>query len=390
MKVTNAFLFFFFILSYHVSMAQKPQVILGIAKENKTVDYYEKQYNLWQKETKEDPENGFAWRQMYLAKRAYLQKTKSEVWRNNKPRIYKELDAIIAKARPFIDNTFEYYFIKAQNSSGKISLENSKKAYSLDSDRPEIYGWLFVDAVGSFQSEKAKELGSKMIHHNIYSNANLLWNLNSLNSMEKDAIFIGNGDQDILPKWVLQYGDNQRNDVLVISIWNMVNDKKYKQTVLNKIGMNEPPKGSDDFSNASDYVDYLTLALLKNGKRKAYMSSGSNVQFFKKHGIADNMYLVGNVVVYAENRFDNNKVLRANLKKYHLNHLIQNYQVHPEDGIIDTYMHLTYLPGIMNALEYYEKNKMTEEVEYYRKIIKAIASDSGKEKEVLSWYTPGK
>lgn len=387
MKNTLIFTILLLLLANFI-IAQKPQVILGIAKENKTIEYYENQYDLWDVVTQKDPKNGFAWRQKYLAKRAFLQKTKPEVWKNNKPAIYAELDIIIQKAKKYIDHTFEYYFIKSNNTSGKESVEYSQKAYELDPERTETYGWLFVDAVANFKNAKAQEIGHKMLANNIYSHANLIWNLNALNSMEKDAVFIGNGDMDILPKWVLQYGDYKRNDILVVSVWRMINDEKYYNRIINEVGMTQPNKTQKDFQNAAEYVEYLMLELLKNGKRKTYMTSGSNVKFFNKYDIADKMYQVGTVMVYSENRFDNNRVLRENLKNYYMDHILQNYQMHPEDEIIDTHMHLIYLASIMNAMEYYEKNKMESQVEYYRKLIKAIAAKSGRENEILGWYTP--
>ena len=262
-------------------------------------------------------------------------------------------------------------------------------AYELDPDRNETHGWLFVDVVMNFKHKKAKKIGARLLKNNLYSNANLIWNLNSLNTMEKNSIFIGNGDLDIIPKWALQYGNGVREDILVISRWSMANDESYRDSIFHKIGMNKLEKSIEDFTSPTEYVDYLTLHMLKNRKRKAYMTCGGDMNFFEKSGIADKIYLVGTTYVYSENRFDNNRVLRENLDQYQLDHLIKNFQKHPEDQMINTHMHLSYLPGIMNVLEYYEKNNLAEKALYFEKVFKTIAAQSGKEKEVLGWYTPG-
>ncbi|MDG2450924.1 MAG: hypothetical protein P8M34_14845 [Saprospiraceae bacterium] len=369
--------------------AQKPQKILGIAKEDKSLEYYLEQKELWEKEIKKDPENGNAWRQKYSAQRAFLQKSYPNLWQNDQAQIFSQLNEIIVDAKEYIDGSFEFYFIKSLNSTGKESIKYSKMAYELDPDRNETHGWLFVDVVMNFKHKKAKKIGARLLKNNLYSNANLIWNLNSLNTMEKNSIFIGNGDLDIIPKWALQYGNGVREDILVISRWSMANDESYRDSIFHKIGMNKLEKSIEDFTSPTEYVDYLTLHMLKNRKRKAYMTCGGDMNFFEKSGIADKIYLVGTTYVYSENRFDNNRVLRENLDQYQLDHLIKNFQKHPEDQMINTHMHLSYLPGIMNVLEYYEKNNLAEKALYFEKVFKTIAAQSGKEKEVLGWYTPG-
>ena len=378
----------FLLIFSTILLSQKPQEILGIAKEDKSTAYYKEQFKLWSDKTQKKPTNGYAWRQKYLAQRAFLQKSYPEEWQNEQHKIYNKLDKIIKEAKPHIDQTFEYYFIKSQNCTGEESVKFSQMAYDIDPSRKETYGWLFVNAVIQSNEDKADELGKRMVANNIYSNANLLWNLNSLNTMTENSIFIGDGDLDILPKWVLQHGDDQRKDILVISKWNMVNDDKYRKSIYEKIGVREPVKKISDFVSPTEYAEYLTLTLLRNGKRKAYMSCGTDVKLFEKNGISNKMYLVGTAYVYSENRFDNKRVLRENLNKYQLDHLLKNYQNHPEDKMIDTYMHLSYLPAVLNALEFYHKNKMREEITYYEKILKMVASKSGREAEVLGWYNP--
>ena len=192
---------------------------------------------------------------------------------------------------------------------------------------------------------------------------------------------------DAIPKWVLQYGAKIRPDVLVISKWFMASNKNYREKICEQIGIAVPSRTAEAFGSTTEYADYLVVQLLQNGKRPAYISSGTPREFFRKVGLADQMYLVGNALKYAAQPFDNTAVLRENVEeKYYLEHLELNFQHHSEDEMVNTQMHLTYLPCLAHLRKFYQEAGQATKEAHYDRLIQQIAAASGREKEVLSWF----
>lgn len=387
---TKKFLFIFFttfIFGLSNLQAQKPQKIKGIAKEVKSISYYQEQSALWNKLIKEDPKNTEAWHYYYKAERATLQLQKPEIWPNQKEKFFAELNPILEKARQHIDGTFEYHYLFGLNSSDEASIQSLKKAYAIDSDRSEIYGWLMTYYLPLLEEDKLTDLAEKMLKSNIYSNANLMWNYNALQSIDQNGVILTNGDMDSLPKWVLQYGAKIRPDVLVVNKWFLAFENEYRRKIFKELDMAPLSKKESDFENLDDYVDYVTVESLKNCKRPIYTSSGTPKEFLKHHNLEDKMYLVGNALKYSEEKFNNTAVIKKNIEeKYVLDYLLNNFQIHEEDEVVKTQMNLTYLPSLIHLRKYYESKNEKGSVQKCNSLIDRIATDSGRKKEVLSWF----
>lgn len=375
------------VLGCSIAIAQKPQKIEGIAKEEKPVSYYQEQSELWNQLISKDPRNTEAWLNYYKAERAKLQLQKPDIWANDKTAFYETLTPIITKAKNSIGNSFEYYYIKGLNTGRDKSIQSLKKAYAIDSDRSEVYGWLLVHYIQLFDKTKCRELGVKILQSNIYSDANLKWNYNALQSVEKNGIIVTNGDMDTEPKWALQFGDNIREDVLVVNKWLLADNSDYRENILKKMDIDFTPKQQSDFANMSEYADYLAVELLRRAKQPIYTSSGTSIQFFRDHNIENKMYLVGNALKYSEQSFDNTAVIKKNFEeKYYLEYLFKSFQYHQEDEVVKGQMNLTYLPGLIHMRDHYKSKKQTKKYNHYNALINKIAMDSGKKDKVLSWF----
>ena len=375
-----------FVSSMLTLTAQKPQKILGIAKEDKTISYYQQQAKLWQQLTQKDPKNAEAWHYYYKAERSKAQ-LQNPKWVNDQEGFYAKLQPILQKAKKHIGNSFEYHYIQGMNAKGDRSIQAFTKAYEIDPDRSEVYGWLFTHYFPLFKEKQLKDLAKRMLKANIYSNANLKWNYNALQSAQANAVFISNGDMDGLPKLVLQYGQGVRKDILTVSKWFLAQFEDYRATVFKKLGIPKPSKKQTQFQSLSDYADYLAAYILKTSKRPAYISAGTPIQFFRDQGIKDNIYLVGNALKYAQKDFDNTAIIKQNIEeKYFLEYLLNNFQQHPEDEIVKTQMNLTYLPAFVHMKKHYQKKKKTQKVDFYNRLIERIASESGRKEEVLKWF----
>ena len=142
-----------------------------------------------------------------------------------------------------------------------------------------------------------------------------------------------------------------------------------------------------DFETVPEYVDHFTAAFLKIAPRPSYMSTGTDLKFFRTHNLEDHMYLVGNAIRYSREDFNNTSVMKDNFEnKYFMEYLLQHFQVHPQDEVVKTRMNLTYLPGLIHMRNYYDGAGNRTKVEWYARLINKIATDSGRKDEVLSWF----
>ena len=355
----------------------KPQKIYGIAREDKPVAYYENQSRLWQELIEKEPSYAEGWINYFRAERAKLQLEQPDLWMNDKEAFNNTLSPILIKAKKDIGNTFDYYWMKAYNTSGKTRVDALKKAHSIDPERDEIYGGLLVHYASNFNTKEAVLLGKRMLMSNIYSDANLKWNYNALVSVEKDGILITLGDIDGISKWVLQYGANIRPDVLVISKWLLATDTAYQHTIYRTIDIPLPKLQVTNFKDTSLYADYLIADLLKRAKRPAYISSGNPPSFFKNNGLEGNLHLVGIVLKYSNEAFDNTPFLIENFENnYYLEYLFKNFQHHQEDKLVKMQLNATYLPGLKQLKEYFQSKGKEAKVKHYDKLINQIVSDS--------------
>lgn len=365
-------------------IAQKPNEILGIAKEIKTKEYYKEQAHLWRQEIDKNPKDGFAWYQHYKAQRAFLQLSFPEIWASNHEEVFSRLRPIIEKAKTQIGSSFEYYLLESVNTREKKSLDFLQKAYQIDANRPEIYESLLIYYVKTFQVQKAEGLAKKMLEQNYYSNATLKWNYNALQTAVADGVFISNGDMDTGPRWVLQYGKGIRKDVLVINKSLLAYDEEYKQTIFNRLGLQDLKEKQSDYGN---YTDVLTAYVLENCTRPIYMSCGTDVRFFSDFGLKENIYLLGLAFVYSNKEINNIDLMVDNFEeKYDLEYLLNNFQVHSEDDLVKEYMNITYIPGLMKVKKYFEETQNMERAKYYDNLINKIAEESGRVEEIRSWY----
>ena len=226
-----------------------------------------------------------------------------------------------------------------------------------------------------------------MLETNYYSDANLKWNYNGLETVAPNGVYLSNGDLDGIPKWVLQNGKGIRKDVMVVSRWMLAVDENYRKLVFKKLGIKDLEQQKSDFKNTSIYVENLTVHILKNCKRPTYMACGTSVKFFEQYGLENNLYLVGIAFLYSKKDFDNLAVTKKNLEeKYYIEYLLKNFQSHKEDDMIKSSMNVTYLPSLFKLKKHYEEINDVEKSNYYLKFINKIADESGRREEVLSWF----
>ena len=367
--------------------AQEAEEILGIAKESKTEAYYKTQSELWKTKTAENPKGAHAWHMYYKAKRAYFQMSDYDMWLSDRSGVLAKLKPIIAESKKNIDGTYEYYLMESLNTVSDKSIQFAMKAYNIDPNRTETYESLLVEYIKTNNEGKAVEISKRMLASNYYSNALYMWNYNALQTAEENSVFVTLGDNDSMPRWILQYGKGIRNDVTVVNVWLLHMYKDYREHMFAKLGLSEMAKKRSDFSNDVDYVYALMNHILKTSKKPAYVGCGIDVNIFKEAGISDNMYLVGTAFRYSETKIDNLALIKRNFElNYKLDYLFNEFQVHKEDEHVKQQINLTYIPGIMKLGNHYSLAGDEQKSDYFFGLFDRIAEMSEREEQIRSWY----
>lgn len=368
-----------------VSNAQKPATILGIAKEAKSIEYYEQQSELWETEVKANPGNAFGWQQLYRARRAYLQKQDYGRWISDSQTVLAELQPTIDEAAKHIPNTFDYYLLQGMNTIGPKAGEYFMKAYEIDPDRSEVLGWLLTEAIEAGDVDMLKEISGKILHHNIYGNATLQYNRNALHGVPKDAVIFTLGDLDTSPKWAIQYGTNFRQDVTVVNYRKYATQQAYRNKLMTEWNISFDRSTFD--GTDPDVAFHLLFETAKKLQRPVYFSTGLPRSLFHKFGIEEDIYIAGNLVRFAPQGFDAEAATAKNfLEDYSLEYLINNFQYHQNNTVVKQQLHIGYLPGLFLLKRSFEKNNNSENVAWCEHYIQLIADSSGRKEEVLGWF----
>lgn len=379
----NLLAFVFVLSSAH---AQTPQKIYGIAKERKSLGYYSEQAALWKNVAERESWNSDAWINYYLASRAELQLGDPKLWSDGKEKFYARLDHIIDEVAEVQGKLFAFYYINGMNSMPEEALPHFERAYELAPDRSETYGWLFTYYATQELDERARDVSRKMRASNTYSNANLQWNRNALSSLEENAVLITLGDMDCLPKWTLQYADDFRTDVLVISAPVFANDSIYRNRILKALNLQSAPKPQLGKSFQEDMYAWITM-LLKNTTRTSYLSSGAPIQLLEATGLNKNLYVIGNVLQYSQQHLDNTKLLIDNIfDVYNWCYLDSDFQFHHDQEVVSEQLNLAYLPGLYHLKKYYSDKSSNPRSVQVNELIELIIAQSGRPKQVRGWF----
>lgn len=367
--------------------AQQAEDIQGITKESKTEAYYKTQAELWKNKTAENPKDSHAWHMYYKAQRAYLQKSDYEMWLANRSGVLEKLQPIVDDSKKYINGTYEYYLMESLNTDSKKSIEFTMKAYEIDPNRTETYESILAESILKNDEKKAVEISKRMLASNYYSNALYMWNYNALQTAEKDGVFITQGDNDSMPKWILQYGRGIRNDVTVVNVWMLNMNEEYRERTFAKFGLTAMEKKRSDFESDVEYVDAIMIHILKASKQPAYVGCGLDVSIFKEAKISDRMFLVGTAFRYSDTKIDNLALLKKNFEhNYELEYLYNEFQVHSEDEHVKQQINLTYIPGIMKLGNHYSLAGDKQKSDYYYGLFDHLAEMSGREEQIKSWY----
>lgn len=371
-----------------VAKSQELEQIQSFTDESKDSTFYVEQSKLWEIETKNKPKSANAWFNYYRAER-YVNYTKQI---NNNDNLF----AIIKIMEAQIPNTFEYNYLMYLNGGNNIKYaEYLLKAYKIEPTNSIAYPSLvtYCDITGD--TKLKNEVLIRWNNLGTYPTWKLYRAYNSLIGLDKNAIILSNGDNNVYAKQILQANQKIRTDVQVILTSLLFIDDYYQKT-LKTLKIKVKIEKINDFAKKNPKIHGQKLVNLLLAERVKYIASNikNKSVYIDNSGIEqiedllkDSLYLEGVVYKYSSNEYDNIAVMQYNFEqKYLFDYIKFSYT---KQSKYSSQLHATssYIDFLSELYEFYKLSDDFNNKNKVEVLMRIIASNVGMEKEINELLT---
>ncbi len=302
----------------------KPEIIESISANQYDADWYRQQAAAWQKVVDANPEDQWAWRNLFHAINYYDSFSNGFGDNPDESRtadVIRKMEATLPDS--YVLNLCKTRFCLSTDESAKLGdcIRRAVElmpddAYIDDVERLACRMWIIdqknpIVAELFTKSYKGRHCPARIMKYN--------WNM--LQSMEENAIYFGNGDNCLVPMKMLQDALGIRKDVTIIPL-SYLFEEEYKADLLK--ALNIPPitvqiNYSEDW--IKQYYADCVMHIIKETGRPAYFFTDVLVQ---TNIDKDSLYNEGLLLKYSDHQYDNFAVAMRNVKEvYHLEYLAE-------------------------------------------------------------------
>jgi hypothetical protein len=280
----------------------------------------------WKSVVDANKSNADAWLNYYKALRF-------ESYTDHSRKISKEkqqkLDQIISGMSTNISNSFEFEYASYLNGNkSNAALQHLKKAWSLKSgDRELLDDMIALSSIENNDGDM-KQYCQLLSNANVYNAAEVEYNRNVFNSIEQNGILITHGNVDTYPLLMMQKLQNFRNDVTIICL-EWLGNEKYQEKVKGWLEISSVKTVTEDklFNHST--------------KRPVYFALTISPDILKSR--SDQLYCTGLAFKHSKNIIENIPSLVYNWES-----LFSKGNIHQADAINKNYL----LPMILLRDQY--------------------------------------
>lgn len=268
-------------------------------------------------------------------------------------------------------NSFEFNYSAYTNSVVKDanSFAYLQKAYAIYPENVDLYDDFMAYYEMNDNKIDRKTFSTKLYKSNTISEYLLEYNYNVLVSLPQNAILFTNGYDDTYPVWVNQDLKNVRNDITIINI-DLLKDITYRDKVLKRAGLTYKKKNQG--------IDLIEDIMISNPTKEIYLGLTVDKELLGR--LYKNLYLVGLVLKYSDQPFNNVQLIQSNWEnKFEKKTIEKSPTSFKQKQVLANYL----LPFICLHNYYIETNELVKAKELKALTLK-IASYNGKQKLVAS------
>lgn len=317
------------LVSHCIANAQQAETIESITANSHEPEWYAAQAEAWQKRVDADPQDQWAWRNLFRATCYHEQFTGG--WGENQDEsrtadVIRKMEAALPDS--YVLNLCKGRFCLTTDEAAKRG-DNILRAIELMPENicPEDLEFLAVRLwINDPENPRVKELYTKSYQSRYFPSRHMHFNHNMLQSMQPNALYFSNGDLDTEPMKMLQEALGERTDVIIINL-SFLHATTFMDALYKKLGIAPLTLNVQDYGDkyGEKWLQYyeadIIMYLINESKRPAYFSpTNPKVSILD----TDSIFNEGLVLKYSPKPYNNFDVAMHNVKEvYDLEYLAE-------------------------------------------------------------------
>lgn len=370
-----------------LAFSQKAETIESIVSNSHEAEWYAAQMEAWQKVIDANPQDEWAWRNLFRA--TYYHDSFTAGWGNSWEKQDKTKTADVVRQiedhfpDSYVSNLCKCRFALSKDSIPSRRGDFVRRAVELMPENAcaEDINYLACRMwIADPESPLVNELFTKSYKNKYYPARIMQFNRNMLLCMEPNAIYFPNGDLDSAPMKMLQEALGERKDVTIINV-SFLHADSFMNALYKKLGIKPLTLNVQDYGKYGDdwarhYEADIIMYLIKESGRPAYFSPTN-----PKTSILDkkNIYNEGLVLKYSPKPYDNFAKAMQNVKEvYNLEYLAEPDLVYDNwetSGMTD----MNHVTLLSNLISKFKKKGEIAQAEHLHNILNKCLYRCGKQ-----------
>jgi hypothetical protein len=377
-------------------VAQQKERVLPVITTGKDATWYAQQYELWDKEVKQHPKSEDAWRNLFTAD-FYLNN-----WFTEERPPLDSVNVVLQRMEQAIPGSFTYNYCVYKNYMDGTS-EHAERALQLmprDADLITVdcllaYLWRTgADADKGRRGAQFTACAKKLYEGHYYPEYALRYNDNQLLGLPENAIFLGNGDLEVLPKIVLQRAMNlHQGKTVVPSVF--LYDERFRDSLCSQLRI-QPFRvngESVDFDHFPFYfLDFIKYVSAETGRPIYFGPSVKYLEYFvveeQLELLKSCLYSEGLVQKYSPEPYDNTEASLRAIEKYKLDFFTDPNYTPKDEWEGSKNMQLHYMELLYPYIQVYKDLGNMERAEWLRRTLRASITNTNLDEDAKNYFLP--
>lgn len=377
-------------------VAQQKECVLPVITTGKDATWYAQQYELWDKEVKQHPKSEDAWRNLFTAE-FYLNN-----WFTEERPPLDSVTVVLQRMEQAIPGSFTYNYCVYKNYMDGTS-EHAERALQLmprDADLITVdcllaYLWRTgADADKGRRGAQFTACAKKLYEGHYYPEYALRYNDNQLLGLPENAIFLGNGDLEVLPKIVLQRALNlHQGKTVVPSVF--LYDERFRDSLCSQLRI-QPFRvngESVDFDHFPFYfLDFIKYVSDETGRPIYFGPSVKYLEYFvveeQLELLKSCLYSEGLVQKYSPEPYDNTEASLRAIEKYQLDFFTDPNYTPKDEWEGSKNMQLHYVELLYPYIQVYKDLGNMERAEWLRRTLRASITNTNLDEDAKNYFLP--
>lgn len=314
------------------ALGQKAEPIESLVSNSHDPEWYAAQVDAWQKVIDANPQDTWAWRNLFRA--TYYNDSFTGSWGKSweeqdltkTAEVVRQIEARFPDS--FVSNLCKSRFALSKDSLASRRGDFVRRAVELlpeDACAVDVNDLACRMWITDPDSPLVNELFTKSYISKYYPARIMQFNRNMLLSMEPNALYFPNGDLDSAPMKMLQEALGERKDVTIVNV-SFLHAPSFMEALYKKLNIQPPTLNMQDYGKYGKdwYKHYeadIIMYLIKESGRSAYFSpTNPKSSLLNKNSI----YNEGLVLKYSPKPYNNFDVAMHNVKEvYSLEYLAE-------------------------------------------------------------------